>query len=422
MPDGGSTASPPLDDATPHAGRSTPAGVAAVDGALGTARAHLAALAREPRPAGSAAEARARAYAAGVLTRAGYRVREESFTYSAVVGRYGALAGGAVSLAVLLGAAYAGVRDQPEVAGAALLLSLVTLAAAGGWLSHDGVRRLPLMRRASVNLVAEPSRGADGADELPRVWLVAHLDSKSQPVAMTLRVAGVTALAAAWVGALALAAVHGPGWLDGAHAQRLWPVIALLAVFGAIPVMLSVVGARSAGALDNASGVASVLVAAEELAASGAVRDDGTTARTAPVGVLLTSAEELALAGAHAWATAWAAAGRVPGVALNCDGVDDRGPLTLLRGGYFPYVLQSAVRHAAPDGRIARLPPGVLVDAVALGRAGWDALTVSKGSWRTLGRIHTRRDTLARLAGDGVPEAAGALARLARLLAAAGAD
>jgi hypothetical protein len=388
------------------------------------ARRHLAALAAEPRPAGGAAEARARAYAAGVLAAAGYRVREEPFTYSAAVGRYGAPVAGAASLAVLAAAALAGMRDRPAVAGATLLGALAALVAAAGWVTREGVLRLPLARRSSVNLVAEPpvAVGAPGDAEPPRVWLVAHLDSKSQPVAMSLRVAGVSALVAAWVAAFALAAAHGAGWMDAARAQRLWPALAVLAAAGALPVAMAVVGARSAGALDNASGTAAVLMAAAELAASGAVREDGTPAPRAPVGVLLTSAEELALAGAQAWAADWYAAGRVPGVALNCDGVDDRGALRLFGGGDADEGLRDAVRHAVPGARLRALPPGVLVDAVALAQSGWAALTVSKGTWRTLARIHTRRDTLARLDGRGVPEAAGALARLARLLAAGRAD
>jgi hypothetical protein len=109
-------------------------------------------------------------------------------------------------------------------------------------------------------------------------------------------------------------------------------------------------------------------------------------------------------------------------VALNCDGVDDRGALRLFGGGDADEGLRDAVRHAVPGARLRALPPGVLVDAVALAQSGWAALTVSKGTWRTLARIHTRRDTLARLDGRGVPEAAGALARLARLLAAGRAD
>jgi hypothetical protein len=378
------------------------------------------AIAARPRPAGGEAEAEARAYAADALARSGYLVREEPFEYSAAVGRYGGPALGAASLLALLAAAAAGVRDHALGAAGVIGISLLVLAAVAGWGAKSGVLGLPVMRRRSVNLVAEPpGREEDGP---PRVWLVAHLDSKSQPVAMAVRVFGVAALVAAWVAALALAAAHGWHWMDASRAQRLWPAVAVLAVAGAGPVLFAVVGTRSAGALDNASGVAAVLLAAEELSSGGAVLEDGTVAPRAPVGVLLTSAEELALAGAHAWAAAWEAADRVPGVALNCDGVDDRGALRLFASGPAGGGLAAAAQLAVPDVKLRRPPPGVLVDAVALAQSGWSALTVSRGTWRTLGRVHTRRDTLQHLDGLGVPEAAGALARLARLLGAGRAD
>ena len=55
----------------------------------------------------------------------------------------------------------------------------------------DGVLRNPWMRSSGINLVA--TRGT--AD--PRTWLVAHLDSKSQPVPSAARVAGVIVLSLA---------------------------------------------------------------------------------------------------------------------------------------------------------------------------------------------------------------------------------
>ena len=39
------------------------------------------------------------------------------------------------------------------------------------------------------------------------------------------------------------------------------------------------------------------------------------------------------------------------------------------------------------------------MDGVALADAGWDVLNVSKGSWRTVSRIHTPRDTVENLEG-----------------------
>jgi hypothetical protein len=134
--------------------------------------------------------------------------------------------------------------------------------------------------------------------------------------------------------------------------------------------------------------------------------------------VLLTSAEELGLAGARSWVHAWARDGRAPGVALNCDGVDDRGRVLLWPAGHPPPELVREARRAAAGARVRRQPPGVLTDANAFGAAEWAAFTVSRGTWGSLGRVHTPGDTFARLRGDGVPEAAGVLARLARLSAA----
>jgi Zn-dependent M28 family amino/carboxypeptidase len=189
-----------------------------------------------------------------------------------------------------------------------------------------------------------------------------------------------------------------------------WLAVAVLGVVGAVPVMASVVQARSPGALDNASGVAAVLLAAELLAVE--------ARRAGPHGVLVTSAEELGLAGARAWARAWRASGRAAGVAVNCDGVDDAGALTCMYTGAAPRELVAALGRAAHGVRVRRLVPGILVDAVALADAGWETLTVSKGTVRTLARIHTPADTRGALTGRGVAEAAAVMRAAVAVIAA----
>jgi hypothetical protein len=47
-----------------------------------------------------------------------------------------------------------------------------------------------------------------------------------------------------------------------------------------------------------------------------------------------------------------------------------------------------------------------LVDGVALADAGWDVVTVSRGTLGTVARIHLPGDSLARLHGDGMALAA----------------
>jgi hypothetical protein len=49
------------------------------------------------------------------------------------------------------------------------------------------------------------------------------------------------------------------------------------------------------------------------------------------------------------------------------------------------------------------------MDGVALADAGWEVLNVSKGSWRTVSRIHTPRDSIDHLEGSGAEETAAML-------------
>lgn len=361
-------------------------------------RAMLARLAAAPRPAGSVAEAAARAHVADALLALGFAVREEPFAYSALPGRWGTPIVGLTLMGALAAAGHVGWRWQaPELALLVLLLALGVVAALGAWLTRRGVLDLPLLRRQAVNLVAT----RPGAP-VPRVWLVAHLDSKSQPVPMALRVTGIVGTALALAVALAVAVAQ---WAGVAGAAAWWPAVTAFGVVLALPVALTTVGARSDGALDNASGVATVLAAAAALPPD------------VHVGVLVPSAEELGLAGARAWARGWRAAGHAPGVALNVDGVDDHGALTAMwSGGRTPALAALLAAVAAASGepvRVRRLVPGILTDGVALADAGWAAVTVSRGTWATLARIHTPADGLHRLDGRGIAGAAALVAAVA---------
>jgi hypothetical protein len=347
-------------------------------------------LARDPRAAGSEAETRARAYCAERLRAAGFEVFEEPFEYSAFPGRWGTPVGGVVALALLAGAGAAGRAGDGAVAILILTLGAALLAGLARWLARTGVLAFPLARRRSVNLVAK-RRGASNAE--PRVWLLAHLDSKSQPVPILVRAAGITLLGVVWIAELALAimqAALGGGGMAGA-----WLALIGVAIVAAIPVIATTVGARSPGALDNATGVASVLAAAEE-------------ARGTHFGVCLTSAEELGLAGARSWVR-----GRprgTPAVGINCDSVDHRGMITCMYSGSRPDALVASAlaagKRAGVPIRAHRLLPGVLTDGVALADAGWDVVTLSKGGARTLARIHTVLDRPDRLTGTGMDEVA----------------
>jgi hypothetical protein len=265
------------------------------------------------------------------------------------------------------------------------------VGAAAHWLTRRGVLALPWWRERATNLVA--TRGA------PAVWLVAHLDSKSQPIPIAIRALGVMSTIVMWVVAVAVAAAQ----VGGASVAWLWPWLTVLGVVAAAPVAASIVRARSPGALDDASGVATVLLVAEQIP------------RDYSLGVLLTSAEELGLAGARAWAER-----RAPAVAINVDGVDDVGELRFTHTGRRPDRLVRALLTAASEQGVRAgsgpLLPGVLLDGVALADRGWDVITVSRGTWRTVARVHSPRDDLSTLTGKGVADTAGVVLRAVEAL------
>ena len=321
-------------------------------------------------------------------------MQEEPFEYSAFPGRFATPVVGA-SLAIILVASSASALIGKEQFGLAILFAgLVAVAIFVRHMLGDGVLDVTWMRRQGVNLVA--TRGSSA----PKVWLVAHLDSKSQPVPSAVRVAGVAVLA----GMVLVAVVAALLTLAGGAPRVLSWIIIVGSAVGGIPVMMSVVGNRSDGAADNASGVAAVLGAAALM------RPDLES------GVLLPSAEELGLAGARAFVRK-----RPKGVALNCDGVDDTGTLVVMHNGAPPLhviaaLREEATREAAPP-RVRRMPLGLLTDSTAFHDGGWESVTVSHGSLATLRRVHTGHDSLENLRGSSIDLLARVIAGAADALA-----
>jgi hypothetical protein len=276
------------------------------------------------------------------------------------------------------------------VTGAGLYVALV-------FASADAKRRwitaLPFQCASSVNL--EAGRGN------PSVWLVAHLDSKSQTVPMLTRIASSIAMSAVTVIATAvlLFSLRGDRYPSG-----VWRAIEISALIAALPSMLCWVRNRSRGAVDNGSGVAAVLLAAHSLSS---VRD---------VGVLITSGEELGLAGARVWA----AKARPGIVVLNCDTVDENGGWRLMYTGAIPSRIRVAMEaissSTVPKPQIGRMIPGILADSIAFADRGIESVTVSRGTLSTLARIHTRRDNSNASTGSGIADASVLLADLTREL------
>ena len=325
------------------------------------------------------------------LAAAGFATADESFSYSRFPGRWATPVGGALGCLTILAASTLGAADNPAAAVSVVFAAVLALALGGRAVARR-VTTLGWNRASGINLVA--TRGA------PRVWLVAHLDSKSQPVPMLVRIAGVIATCAVLLvlAALALRAMAGAD-----IPARAWHVVAIAGVIASLPVMLSVVGASSPGALDNGSGIVTVLLAAEALP------------RSMPLGILFTSAEELGMAGARAFAGQ-----RRPAMAINVDGVDDRGTTLCMYHGRAARVRVGVARAARAIGMtVTERPtiPGLLTDGVALADAGWSAVTMSRGSFATLWRIHRRGDVVARIRGIGIHEVARLVANAAREIA-----
>lgn len=361
---------------------------------LSRAKTLLDELSGAPRFTGSPEEAKARARCREELERAGFSCGETPFEYSQWPGRWGPPIAAAIQTATILVVARTAIQQGPLAAlvlGGALVIALMSA-------SSDAKRRwtaqFPFQRGRSVNL--EARRGNPG------VWLVAHIDSKSQTVPMLIRIASGVALAI--IGALAslvlLLSIGGLG-----EAASAWPALQIAAVVAAVPSVFCFVRNDSRGALDNASGVAAALIASR-LASS-----------PPDLGVLITSGEELGLAGARAWA-----AGPTPEMlVINCDTLDDAGRWRCMYTGAKPRRIAVAAETIA--GRlglkltIGRLIPGILADSMAFADRGIESVTLSRGTLSTLARIHTRRDNSTALAGRGVAEGAAVLSALAKELA-----
>jgi hypothetical protein len=104
--------------------------------------------------------------------------------------------------------------------------------------------------------------------------------------------------------------------------------------------------------------------------------------------------------------------------AINCDGVDDDGVLTIMYSGRAPKSLMHTLRGLAPAPvRVRRMPLGLVTDSVAFAERGWNTVTVSRGSFATLRRVHTSSDSLSNLRGDGIDDVALLLARAVEALA-----
>ena len=349
-----------------------------------------------PRFAGSEAENRFRDECETRLTQLGFTSRRDTFTYSQLPAKFGPLICGSLFAGGMYVSGHLASSHRAPKLGIGIALFSVALTWVVGALLLRSTLTLPAMRAQSTNLVA--TRGIAE----PRVWLVAHTDSKSQTIRMLVRVGSVVA---AWmlfvltIGTMLAQMSRYPVAMG--YPDDLLPlesgIAAILSAVAILPVTLCFIGNDSRGALDNASGVAAVLLALDQIQPA------------KNIGVLFTSAEELGLAGARAFL----AGNATTGVALNCDTVDDRGTFVCMTGNRRSPTALALGRAGSTIGhrmKIRSIIPGILTDSIPFSRAGWDAVTLSRGNLRTLSAVHTSGDEPGRIDGAGIALAARVIA------------
>ena len=229
-------------------------------------------------------------------------------------------------------------------------------------------------RVAGLNLIArQPSTR-------PAIWLVAHYDSKGQPISMAVRLVGFFALL---LGLFTLFVA-------------LLPALAILAV-AIVIVSQNRVTDNSPGAVDNATALVAIFMTIDQVSSG------------ARVGVIFPDAEEFGLVGARSLAADRSSL-FADAALINLDSLDDTGRSTAFvhRRGR----IGAAVAEALKARQWRWLP--VIVDGIALSAVCRECVTILKGNWRTMRIIHRPADSIARVRLDGAASVAAGLARVLR--------
>ncbi len=382
----------------------------------GAALAHARALSR-PRRVGSGEDEVIAGEIEARLRGFGYRVEREPFEFSTGVNVFVnfLLISGMLLVAASLW--LRGLKSPAAIAPALMILLPVLLsnrmlraAESGSLAPQPGDARslwtvvcLRLgARHHSANVVATRDIRAESSGR-PHLYLVAHYDSKSQRIPLVVRVA---LFIVAFSGGLVFIALN-------LLALVFAGLDAAIVAFGGavalaiIPLLFAGAGNDSPGAIDNASGVGTVLHLAECLASRVDVLGKlGVT-------ILITSAEELALMGAAAYVyrhqpELCRQAGQGGLYILNFDGVGVDGDLRFdardqARAGRLASLVgEAGAELGMPLRRLAL--PGLLFDHMPFARRGFDALTLI-GLGRATWSIHTRADSADRLHPRGFEQA-----------------
>jgi hypothetical protein len=361
-----------------------------------TLRARIQALAG-PRLTGTDGAARTERSLRDAFDALGYEVRPLPFSFSTWPGRFGYTMAGALLL--LTGGLGAWLIQAGTPLAALVVLAGGMALALSPLLLLEKALRLPWGRVDTANLLcARP--------ETRPSWIVmAHRDSKSQLAPTLARTGAVLLGVAGWLTLMLLGGLAAAG--GAAPPAPTWVAGGGTALAGLV-LALSWAGDRSPGALDNATGLAALLAVARQEES-----DD--------VAFLVTDGEELGLAGARA------AVGDLPPVqgVINLDGLDDRGPVIVAEGhgwrrrGTAPQLvaaLLTAGRALGLDIRRRPLPRSIHVDHMPVAAAGVPAVTVLRGRWRSLARVHRPSDRPDRIDGRGAAEVAATVTAALHLL------
>ncbi len=357
-----------------------------------------------PRATGSDGERRARRMVVERLASLGYGVSVEDFRFDPRPLRWGLpvlLVGGAL----LLVRAALSPRPLPFVlltVGLLLPIFWITrrFAAFG---RHSG-------RMQSANVVAMPDSSGRG----PRVFVVAHLDTKSQRLSFATR--------AVLAGAALSLTVALAGLLFLLPNVPIVPaVVGLAAAAALIALALAGYGNRSPGALDNASGLAVLLEVARRLG-----RDPVSGLEVA---YLVTGAEEDGLVGATRFVERHRRGLRVAeDFFLNLDTVGGAGQL-IVAGHAFWWpiravrrlveLLREEARRLGFSVRLRHVPLPGGVDSFVPSSRGLPAVTLASGGiGSTYRHVHRPSDSPERIDPSNLVRSAELVERVIRRLAA----
>ncbi|MGH7445840.1 MAG: M28 family peptidase [Longimicrobiales bacterium] len=340
----------------------------------------------QPRMTGSAGADAVESELRSRFEALGYAIRDLPFNFSMTAGRFALTKIAAVYTVGVLGATLLVANQLPAGAIVVLAGSLALMLLYISYMRKNGIAQLPWGRSEGNNLWVQ----REGAH--PRYILMAHRDSKSQILPLSLRGPAILLGILAWIALLMLAI------LSLARFVGMVPVVlvGIVAFVCGFALAVSWADDRSPGALDNASGLAALLgVAAREKNA-------------ADVAFLITDAEELGLAGARAIAP------RMPPVfgVINVDSIDDVGTFLIAErfgwprpSGLAPNLAAALLGSAAELGLPAHrrdVPFGILLDHMPIVKGGTPALTLMRGTLGSLHRIHRPSDDLSHLRGTGV--------------------